>query len=104
AKLLAQLPGILIWAIEGCLRWQKEGLIVPESVQRATNEYQDEEDELGEFIEELCVLGPDEKIERSELHHVYLGWAGERGTRMPLKAKAFNKRMRSREGIDDKKS
>lgn len=104
AKLLAELPGILNWAIKGCLSWQNQSLVVPESVKRATDEYQDEEDELGEFIEERCVLGSHEKIERSELHHVYLGWAGDRGTRMPLKSKAFNKRMRTRERITEKKS
>jgi hypothetical protein len=74
-------------------------LNINKGVKRATNEYQDEEDEPREFIEERCVLGPDEKIERSELHSVYLGWSGDHGTRMPLKTKAFNKRMRSREGI-----
>jgi len=41
-------------------------LKINEGVKRATNEYQDDEDELREFIEERCVLGPDEKIERSE--------------------------------------
>jgi phage/plasmid-associated DNA primase len=32
-------------------------LKINKGVKRATNEYQDEEDELREFIEERCVLG-----------------------------------------------
>jgi putative DNA primase/helicase len=103
-KLLVELPGILNWSIEGCLRWQKEGLVVPQTIRSATDEYQDEEDELGEFIEERCVLGPEEKIDRAVLHRAYLNWAQWRGTRMPLKTKTFNKRMRSRDGVKEGKS
>jgi putative DNA primase/helicase len=101
-KLLTELPGILNWAIKGCLRWKKEGLVVPQRVKIATAEYQDEEDELGEFIQERCVLGPNEKIERPVLHRSYLDWIGPRVARMG--AKTFNKRMRAREGIKEFKS
>ena len=103
-KLLAELPGILNWAIKGCLRWQKENLLVPERVKSATNDYQGEEDELGEFISERCVLDSNEVTVRSELHCDYLYWAQSRGTKVPLKPKTFNKRIRSREGIKENKS
>ena len=45
-KLKAEAPEILNWAIEGCLRWQKEGLDAPAVVAHATNEYQTESDVL----------------------------------------------------------
>ena len=44
AKLLEELPGILAWAVEGCLRWQRDGLGMCESVQAATSEYRAESD------------------------------------------------------------
>jgi len=39
-----------------------------------------------------CFIGP------------ILNWAQWRGTRMPLKTKTFNKRMRSRDGVKEGKS
>ena len=41
AKLL-ELPGILAWAVRGCLEWQKVGLGLPTSVSEATREYREE--------------------------------------------------------------
>src|SRR5207302_1736477 len=104
AKLLQEKPGILNWAIEGCLRWQEKGLDVPESVKLATAEYQEEEDELGEFIEQQCVIDDNYTVKRSALHSEYLIWAAARGIRMPLTAKKFAKRLKTRQGIGEKKS
>ena len=33
------MSGILNWALEGCLKWQKDGLLMPESVIEATQDY-----------------------------------------------------------------
>jgi putative DNA primase/helicase len=49
-KLKEEWPGILQWAIEGCLAWQHEGLNPPASVISATREYFTEEDSLGLWI------------------------------------------------------
>lgn len=48
-KLLTERDGILGWALAGCLAWQREGLRPPASVLKATAEYFDEEDAIGEF-------------------------------------------------------
>jgi hypothetical protein len=77
---------------------------VPESVKLATAEYQDEEDELGEFIEEKCVMGHDYRVEKSQLRQAYLDWLIARGTKFSLSTKKFTKRMRSRKGIGEAKS
>jgi putative DNA primase/helicase len=57
AKLAAELPGILNWAIAGCLDWQQNGMREPEIVQAATSEYSSEMDEVGQFIDQYCELG-----------------------------------------------
>jgi len=49
-KLRAELPGILAWAVRGCLAWQQEGLPVPEEVQQATAGYREEMDTFGRFL------------------------------------------------------
>jgi len=43
AKLRAEAPGILRWAVEGCLAWQKEKLNPPKAITSATTEYRSEQ-------------------------------------------------------------
>lgn len=75
SKLEAELPGILRWAVEGCLLWQKEGLKTPESVKRATHDYQSEMDVIGDFINECCELVDDAKTPFKHLYDKYELWA-----------------------------
>ena len=62
SKLTEELPGILAWAVRGCLQWQKQGLKPPQIVQDATEVYKAEQDALGQFIEDCCVLGKDHAV------------------------------------------
>lgn len=54
-KLMQELPGILGWAVRGCLEWQRIGLKPPEKVQAAIKEYRHDEDVFQQWIEECCV-------------------------------------------------
>jgi P4 family phage/plasmid primase-like protien len=56
SKLQAELPGILKWAIDGCREWQREGLAVPARVRETTADYLAEEDALGRWLDERCVI------------------------------------------------
>ena len=53
-KLDTELPGILQWAIRGCLTWQRQGLDPPALITDAVRAYRDESDVLGRFIAEHC--------------------------------------------------
>jgi putative DNA primase/helicase len=77
SKLRLELPGILNWAVEGCLMWQREGLTPPETIQKATLEYRKEMDVVGSFIEECCEVGSGLKIGATEIYKVYDKWAKE---------------------------
>ena len=57
-KLLAEADGILAWAVEGCLTWQREGLNPPPVVLDATKDYFADQDKLPEFFAE-CELVAD---------------------------------------------
>jgi putative DNA primase/helicase len=57
-KLKLEAPRILAWAIKGCLDWQKHGLARPNSVTIATDEYFEEQDVFGQWIDERCDTGP----------------------------------------------
>jgi putative DNA primase/helicase len=54
-KLRGELPGILKWAVDGCLEWQRTGLLPPTCVTDAVRRYRAEADTLGRFIDEYCV-------------------------------------------------
>ena len=50
-ELRKELPGILNWAIKGCLRWQDDGLDnMRTTVRQATDEYHESEDVLARFM------------------------------------------------------
>lgn len=55
-KLLSEYSGIFNWMIEGYNEWQKIGLKPPEVVKEATQLYRDEEDDIGQFIKNECVI------------------------------------------------
>lgn len=74
-KLQTELRGILNWALDGCLMWQREGLKAPEAVLQASREYRQEMDVIGSFVEQFCTVGPGLKIASSELFKAYKQWA-----------------------------
>jgi putative DNA primase/helicase len=81
-KLKAELPGILAWAVKGCLDWQEQGLGVPEKVRSATAAFRDEMDVLGGFLTDLCVVENEATGKSAELYAAYKKWAEENGERV----------------------
>jgi putative DNA primase/helicase len=57
-KLRAEWPGILQWAVEGCLDYQAQGLAPPACVRQATESYFGSQDVFGAWIADCCELGP----------------------------------------------
>ena len=53
-RLKTEWPQILRWMIEGCLDWQKNGLVRPKVVLSATSEYFSEQDVMAQWIEDCC--------------------------------------------------
>ena len=82
AAFQAELPGILNWAIQGCLDWQQFGLGEPPEVRMATADYRDEMDTLGEFLADCCILRRDSRVPSQHLYDEYKRWANESGERV----------------------
>ena len=78
-KLLKERDGILAWAVEGCSLWLKQGLKPPKVVVDATDEYFDEEDAIGEFIEEECQRHAQARVSVAETFQRWQEWANRRG-------------------------
>lgn len=75
-KLKKELTGILNWAVEGALKWHREGLKMPNAVQEAVKEYKSEMDVISAFLEQCTVRGIGE-VKASELYKAYTNWADE---------------------------
>jgi putative DNA primase/helicase len=56
-KLKPEWPGILQWMINGSIEWHKTGLAPPKAVVDASEAYFEEEDRIGQWIEEDCEEG-----------------------------------------------
>lgn len=78
-KLEAELPGILNWVIEGCIRWQSEGLNVPSKILEATQQYRSDMDTVEQFISESCIVEKDANTRLADLYRVYRDWSSENG-------------------------
>jgi len=78
-RLLAERDGILAWALQGCLEWQRVGLRPPATVLAATDEYFEAEDALGRWIEECCERGPAYLEPTAALFASWKAWAEASG-------------------------
>lgn len=94
-KLKAEFPGILRWAIEGCLAWQREGLNPPTTVRAATGDYLAAEDAVGRWIEDHCVIHPACWAASGALYAAYQEWCQQNGERQ-WSQKRFSETLRSR--------
>jgi putative DNA primase/helicase len=101
AKLESELPGILAWAVRGCLEWQKYGLQEPKEVINATSDYRHEQDILGDFIDDCCLLKPTAAVTKHELKGAYEEWCNSTGNQ-PASQKTFKARLVERGIIEGK--
>ncbi|PEO59823.1 phage/plasmid primase, P4 family [Bacillus toyonensis] len=105
-KLSMEMSGILNWAIEGCLKWQSEGLGMPKAIQDATSHYKEEMDILEPFLIDKCFLHPQARIEAKELYNKYSRWCNDEGE-ISLKNRTFyrlleNKNIYKKRGTKNK--
>jgi|GEM_PF-820087 len=91
-KLAAEAPGILNWLLQGCRDWQERGLIEPEVIRTATQDYREEMDFLGWFLEERCTAEEDARIVLSVLYGEYVAWCGLANTN-PLGIRKFSSQL-----------
>lgn len=92
-KLREEMPGILAWAVAGCLLWRREGLKIPASVREASKEYRGEMDVLSSFIEECCEETGE--IDANTLYRAYSDWARE-GNEYEMSSTRFGREMGNR--------
>lgn len=78
-RLRPEYPGILWWAVQGCVEWQEMGLRPPQVVTEATEEYLAAEDAFAEWIADECHIGAAVSDHGSALYSSWKKWADARG-------------------------
>jgi putative DNA primase/helicase len=80
-KLRRELPGILAWAVRGCLKWREDGLGQPDEVMAATQAYREEMDVIGGFLKDRCVESANLRESAATLYSAYKSWCERTGER-----------------------
>lgn len=94
-KLRRELSGILGWAVQGCLDWQRQGLGDAEAIREATEAWRDESDALGGFLATCCEMAPRATVQARELYARFVGYCEANGED-PLRQKPFGQRLAER--------
>lgn len=89
-KLFTELPGILNWAIKGCLDWQKVGLHEPQVVTEAVSSYREEMDVIGQWMSECCTVAADLECKAGDAYLCYRCWSEKNGYK-PMAAGTFGR-------------
>lgn len=75
----AELPAILQWAIDGAKMWYESGLLPPEVVVGATDSYFEDEDPVGSWIKDCCVLEGNAATSSTALYDSWVAWCNAAG-------------------------
>ena len=94
-KLREELPGILAWAVAGCRLWQADRLGSTARIREATADLRSENDLLGSFLEDHCILGENLSAPVGDLYSTYRRWA-EDSNEQPATQKQFSASLTER--------
>lgn len=95
-KLMAEMPAILRWAVDGAQLWQKQRLGIPTAVREATMSYRSAMDVFQTFIDDRCDVSATAKEGSQAMYDAYTNWCASAGIRLPLKQASFNQRLEER--------
>ena len=93
-KFEAEASGILAWLVRGCLEWQRRGLVAPEKIMNATNEYRREEDTLLQFIaDEIIKSSPEDSVPGLAIYERYCTWCYRNDKKDKMSRTKFGRRL-----------
>jgi len=97
-NLIDEWPGILRWAIRGAIDWYQSGLSRPAAVTEATAQYFDEQDLLGQWVEDCCDADVDNRSLMEKSAALFASWSAFAKARgeVPGSQTSFNNQLRQR--------
>jgi putative DNA primase/helicase len=99
--LLEERDGILAWMIAGHADWRAKNLAPPAAVLQSAEEYFDDEDVVGQWIDACCVQGPTYRATSGDLYRSWKQWADAAGSE-PGSQKSLGDSLRERGFISGK--
>lgn len=91
-QLVSELPGILLWAIEGWKRLKKRGHFVqPKSAEEAIRDLEDLASPVSAFVRERCVIGPGHRTWLDDLYKAWQAWCEQDGRTIVTHKQTFGR-------------
>lgn len=79
-RLVAEAPGIAVWALHGLKRlWDRGKFTTPYDMLESLREWRTTTSPTAAFAEEVCEDDPENAVYKDELYQCWLKWSGERG-------------------------
>jgi putative DNA primase/helicase len=97
-RLIAERPGILRWMINGCLKWQKDGLGTCEAVTKASAAYFESQDLMSQWLEDWCEFGADKTAPVKAARDSFNRWLQGHGEN-PMTRTVFEETLTRKAGI-----
>jgi putative DNA primase/helicase len=95
-RLLAELPGVLNWALDGWQRLNARGRFVqPESGTELVQELEDLASPINTFIRERCIVAPGKEVRVDTLFDAWKAWCEAQGRDHPGTAQTFGRDLRA---------
>jgi putative DNA primase/helicase len=96
SALLAELPGILSWALQGLDRLRSQGRFTePASSRDAVMALADLASPVAAFVREACIRGPDREMPVRELYQAWRVWSKDHGRDRPPPEHVFGRDLRA---------
>lgn len=92
-KIKKEASGILAWLVNGYVKFQIEGFRTPKSILNATNDYQKDEDILGQYLNERVEQCSYSSIQAKKFYLDYVSWTEENGLK-PMTGHRFGKELK----------
>lgn len=95
-KLLAELPAILNWSLDGLARLKARGAFrQPNSAMELVQELEDLTSPVSAFIRDCCVVAPSEEVETGHLYSLWEIWRRQHGWNFTDTKEAFGASLRA---------
>ena len=96
ADLLAELPGILLWAIDGWRRLRERGRFVqPKTGAAMVSEMEDLASPVGAFLKDCCVIEAGKSVTCATLYQAWQWWCQDHGRDNPGDESMFGRNLRA---------
>lgn len=97
-KLRKEIQGIFNWALEGLMKWKNEGLVPPEKIQSAIENYRAQEDLLQGFIDDCIMQEVGALTSAAELYSYY-EWYCRQNAIVQISTTRFGTKIREDKGF-----